>query len=190
MTRVTSPGIRFTAAEYEKMADAGVFGDRRVELINGRIYRMSPQRDPHMIAISKITELLLRVKLPSDSVFIQGTIRFDRFNVPDLDFMWFDVPLGTPEAQRPRPFLVIEVSHTTYKKDSGPKLRMYAQHGIRDYWIVNTRARRVEVNRDPENPSGVPADCRYDSVKHFTRGQSIALLQRPQVSLAVDDLLP
>ena len=60
MTRVTSPRIRFTAAEYEKMADAGVFGDRRVELINWRIYRIAPQRDPHMIAISKISRGSIR----------------------------------------------------------------------------------------------------------------------------------
>jgi Uma2 family endonuclease len=172
------------------MADAGVFGDRRVELINGRIYRMAPQRDPHMIAISKITGLLLRVKLPTDSVFIQGTLRLDQFNEPDPDFMWLDVPLGTPEAQRPLPIVVIEVSHTSYKKDSGAKLRMYAQHGIADYWIVNTRAGRVEVYRDPENPTGDPADCRYGSAQHLARGKQIAPLRRPHISLAVADLLP
>lgn len=190
MTRVTSPRIKFTASEYEKMARAGVFGHRRAELINGRIYRMAPQRDPHMIAVSKTTEALLRAKAPSDWIIIQGTLRLDRLNEPDPDFMWFDVPMGTPENQRPLPLLVIEISHTTYKKDSGVKLQMYAQHGIRDYWIVNTRADRVEVYRDPQNPTGDAAECRYDSVKHFTRGRSIALLRRPGVSLAVDDLLP
>ena len=190
MTRVTSSKIRFTAAEYEKMSDAGVFGDRLAELINGRIYRMPAQRDPHMVAVSKCSRLLHRLELPTDWLIIQGTLRLDEYNEPDPDFLWFDVPIGTPEAQRPAPMLVIEVSHTTYKKDSGVKLRMYAQHGVADYWIVNVRADRVEVYRDPQNPTGNPADCSYASVQHFTRGQSIALLRRPDVSLPVDELLP
>ena len=172
------------------MARAGVFGPQRVELVNGRIYRVAPQRDPHMVAVSKTTEALFRAKAASDWIIIQGTLRFDELNEPDPDFMWFAVPVGTPEHQRPLPLLVIEISHTTYRKDSGVKLRMYAQHGIEDYWIVNTRADRVEVYRDPQNPTGNPADCRYASVQHFTRGQRIALLKRPAVSLAVDDLLP
>jgi Uma2 family endonuclease len=190
MTRVTSPRIRFTSAEYEKMSEAGVFGDRRVELINGRIYRMAPQRDPHMIAVSKVSDVLLRVKLATDWVIIQGTLRLDQYNEPDPDFLWFDVPLGTPEAQRPLPILVIEVSHTSYKKDSGPKLRMYAEHGIADYWIVNTRGERVEVYREPQNPTGNPVDCRYARVQHLARGQTMSPLRRPQVSLKVNDLLP
>jgi Uma2 family endonuclease len=190
MTRVTSPRIKFTAREYEKMARAGVFGDRRAELINGRIYRMAPQRDPHMFAVSKTTEALLRARAATDWIIIQGTLRLDEMNEPDPDFMWFDVPMGTPEAQRPLPLLVIEISHTTYKKDSGVKLRMYAQHGVGDYWIVNTRAARIEVYRDPQNPTGDVADCRYASVQHYARGQRISLFQRPEISLAVDDLLP
>src|SRR5215217_2390280 len=98
--RVTSPRFRFTAREYEKMSDAGVFGDRRVELINGRIYRMAAQRDPHMIAITKTTEALVRVKSSSEWVIVQGTLRLDEFNEPDPDFLWVDAPIGTPEAQR------------------------------------------------------------------------------------------
>jgi Uma2 family endonuclease len=190
MSRVTLPTTRFTFPEFMRMVDADVFGTTRVELINGRIYRMAPQRDPHMIAISKITETLYRLKQSTDWVIVQGTLRLDAFSAPDPDFQWCDVPVGTPEHRRRLPILLIEVSDTSYRKDSGVKLRKYAEHGIKDYWIVNLVADRVEVYRDPENPTGKPADCRYGSVQHFGRGQSIVLLQRPTVSLAVGDLLP
>ena len=188
--RVTSPKYRFTAREYEKMADAGVFGDRRVELINGRIYRMASQRDPHMIAISKTIKALYRNATESEWVIVQGTLRLDEYNEPDPDFLWVDAPVGTPEAQRPLPMLVIEVSHSSVKKDSGVKLRMYAQFDIRDYWILNLRLDRVEVYRDPQNPTRNPDDCFYASVQHFTRGQTVSPLARPHVKLLVDDLLP
>jgi len=190
MSHVTLPTARFTFPEFMRMVDADVFGTTRVELINGRVYRMPAQRDPYMMAISKIAKLLQQVSLPTDWIIFQGTLRLDTFSAPDPDFQWLDVPIGTPSHRRRFPILLIEVSDRTYKKDSGVKLRKYAEHGIEDYWIINIPADRVEVYRDPQNPTGKPADCRYGSVERFARGQFISLLQRPQVALAVGDLLP
>jgi Uma2 family endonuclease len=190
MSRVTLPTTRFTVQEYFRMAEADVFGDARVELINGRIYRMAPQGSPHMVAISKAAEALFRVKSPTDWVIIQGTFRLDRFSAPDPDLLWLGVPKGTPEHEWPAPILLIEVSDRTYRKDSGIKLRKYAQWGVPDYWIFNLAAKRLEVCREPKNPTGRLADCHYASVKHFFPGESIIVLARPQVQLAVDDLLP
>src|SRR5437016_12051539 len=170
MLRVTSPTTRFTVAEYQKMADAGVFGDRRVELINGRIYRMAPQLSPHMASVSKALRAIFTVCPPHEWLIGQGTYRTDKYSAPEPDLLWLPCPIGTPEARWPSPVLLIEVSHTTYKRDSGVKLRKYAEHGIKDYWIVNIPADRVEVYRDPHNPTRKPADCRYDSVQHFERG--------------------
>jgi Uma2 family endonuclease len=41
--------------------------------------------------------------------------------------------------------LLIEVSDRTDPKDSGPKRRAYARHGIPAYWIVDVNRRVVEV---------------------------------------------
>jgi Uma2 family endonuclease len=143
-----------------------------------------------MVAISKATETLLHVKLPNDWVIIQGTFRLDRLSAPDPDLLWLPVPQATPEHEWPAPILLIEVSDRTYRKDSGIKLRKYAQSAIPDYWIFNLPAGRVEVYRQPKNPTGRLSDCRYASSKHFSRGERISVLARPQVELAVDDLLP
>ncbi len=172
------------------MAEADVFGDARVELINGRIYRMAPQNNPHMSAISRTARVLMGVTSSNDWVIIQGTLQLDPISAPDPDFLWLPVSPGTPVKQWPAPVLLIEVSHTTYKKDSGIKLRKYAQANIPDYWIFNLSADRIEVYRDPQNPTGRLADCRYATVEHFARGQSISPLRRPEVQLAVNDLLP
>jgi Uma2 family endonuclease len=190
MSRVTLPTTRFTVDEYFRMAEADVFGDARVELINGRIYRMAPQGNPHMVSISKAAEAVFRVKLPNDWLIIQGTFRLDRLSAPDPDLLWLPVPKGTPEHEWPAPVLLIEVSDRTYRKDSGIKLRKYAQWGVPEYWIFNLSAERIEAYREPQNPTGRLADCRYASVKHFFRGDRIPVLARPQVQLAVDDLLP
>ena len=190
MSRATLPTTRFTVDEVERLCAAAVFGDRRVELVNGRIYRMAPQRSPHMTAVSKTSEALLRLCPTDEWIVIQGTFRIDRFNAPDPDLMWLAVPKGSPEHLWPLPLVLIEISDTTYRHDSGVKLRKYAQAGIRDYWILNLKADRIEVYRDPHSPTGRRQDFGYASVSHFARGQSISLALRPQVSLAVSDLLP
>jgi len=192
--RPTSPDVLFTVEEFVRMVEADVFGTTRVELLNGRVHWMS-QNDPHLVAVSKGAEAIFRQKLPTDWLVIGGTLRLDRLGIdlrsaPDPDLMWFDSPLGTPIEVRRLPMLLIEISHTTYAYDVGEKLRKYAQAGIPDYWIEHLDADRVEVYRDPVNDTGQPDGWRYATVAHHGRGERVALLRRPEVSLAVDDLLP
>jgi Uma2 family endonuclease len=48
----------------------------------------------------------------------------------------------------------VEVSDTTYRKDSGIKLRRYAHVRVPHYWIVNLERRQVEVHREPQGRHG------------------------------------
>jgi Uma2 family endonuclease len=190
MGRVTLPTTRFTVDELFRLVEADALGTTRVELLNGRIHFAGPQSVAHMAAISKGSAAMLRVERPDDWSVVMGTLVLDRYNAPDPDLMLLPVSIGTPSDRWPRPVVVIEVADKTYRKDAGIKLRTYARHGIPDYWIENLREKRIEVYRDPRNPTGKPRDCHYASVQHFTRGQTIELLQRPGVTLAVDELLP
>lgn len=189
MNRVTLPHTRFTVDEFVRLVEADAFGTTRVELLNGRMYFMT-QGGPHMTAMSNATEAFNRVKKPTDWVIFQGTLRLDRYSAPDPDVLWLPVAKNTPPHLWPDPVLVVEVSDTTYRKDSGVKLRNYARHGVPEYWIENLRADRIEVYRQPQNPTGRLRDCHYASVQHFGRGQSIPVASRPGVTLDVDELLP
>jgi Uma2 family endonuclease len=187
----TSKRIRFTVQEYFRMSEAGVFDGKRVELIEGRIVRVHAQAHPHRWSLSRAMWAFRR-RFPSDRfwVVVQGTLPLGRFSAPDPDIHVFDVPEGTAEEQLPKPFVVVEISDTTYRKDSGPKLRQYASNGIRDYWIVNLKQRRIEVYRKPENRTGKRKDWRYAEVLHFRAGQKIKLLDYPKVSIAVNEIIP
>jgi Uma2 family endonuclease len=190
MSRVSLPTTRFTVDELFRLVEADVLGTTRVELLNGRIYRMAPQGGGHMAAVTRGAESLLRARKPNDWVIIQGTLILSRYFAPDPDLLWLPVPVGTPVHEWPDPILLIEVSDTSYRKDSGVKLRTYAFHGLPEYWIENLPADRIEVYRQPQNPTGRLRDCHYASVQHFGRGQSIPVTARAGVSLAVDELLP
>jgi Uma2 family endonuclease len=190
MSHVSLPTTRFTVDELVRLVEADALGASRVELINGRIYRTAPQGGRHMLAITRGAKTLLRVAGAGDWVVMQGTLVLNRYSAPDPDLLWLPVPEGTPPHLWPDPVLVIEVSETTYRKDSGVKLRTYAYHGLPEYWIENLRADRIEVYRGPQNPTGRLRDCHYASVEHFRRGQSLTVSARPSVTLTVDELLP
>jgi Uma2 family endonuclease len=184
--------VRWTTRKYFALAEAGILDGRRVELLNGEIIKVPAQADPHMLAASRASRLLQQV-FPAAThwVVIQGTLVLGKYDAPDPDFHVFDVPEGMPRAKRPPlPMLLIEVSDTTYRKDAGPKLRLYARSGVADYWIVNIPAKRVEVYRSPENPTEKKSGWRYAQSMSFTGGQRVALLARPDLSLPVESLLP
>ena len=40
--------MRWSLDDYHRAIDAGLFDDRRVELVDGEIYEMPPMREPHI----------------------------------------------------------------------------------------------------------------------------------------------
>jgi Uma2 family endonuclease len=192
MALLTSKKVRFNVDEYFRMSEAGVFDGRRVELLDGRILQMHAQSNPHMASVTKTMIALNRFFGDAKRYWlvVQGTYRIEPFDAPDPDFAIYDVPVGTPDDDLPRPSLVIEIAVTSYKRDSGIKLRRYAAAGVRDYWIVNVPQKRVEVYRDPENPTGRKRDWRYATPKYFGMNDEVPLLAYPQIQLSVRDMMP
>ena len=174
------------------MSDAGVFDDRRVELVDGRISADACPGNPHIACVSRSNTVCSR-HFSDDSKFwlaVQSTYLMERFDAPEPDVYILKCPVGTPERKQPKAFLVIEVLNKTYKRDSGIKLRRYAAAGIQDYWIVNIKEKRIEVYRKPENPTGKRRDWQYGSTEHFYAGEKIKLLAYPRIQFAVEDMLP
>ena len=122
----------------------------KTEMIDGRIYMMSPRpRVTHALACTNIVSefgLHLRGKkctafCDSVDVFLDEKNRF----VPDVmivcnpDIIKEDGIHGAPD-------LVVEVlSVTTAKNDKGRKKDIYAKAGVKEYWLVDTWNKSVEV---------------------------------------------
>jgi len=47
--------------------------------------------------------------------------------------------------------LLIEVSDSTVKYDRNVKVRIYAEAGVAEVWLVNLPRQILEVHREPEN---------------------------------------
>lgn len=147
----------FSVAEYHRMVDAGILTeDDRVELLEGVIALMSPQKDPHAHAIEVLTEALVLQVKGRYRVRPQLPLTIGDRSEPEPDLAV--VPLPEPGGlalNRRAALLVIEVAGESLRKDRLAKSRIYARAAIPEYWIVNLEERCVEVSRDPDTEAGV-----------------------------------
>ena len=169
------------------MAEAGLFDEVSVELLDGEIWKMPSQLTPHATAVRKTS---LRLRAAFGSSFLvepQFPITLNDGSEPEPDVV---VVPGVPDdyAERhPLPDeirLLVEVSDTTLRKDRLKKAIDYAKAGIADYWIVNLVNRQLEIYRDP-TPDGV-----YLSVQFLLPPKSISPLHAPTAQILAGDLLP
>ena len=79
----------------------------------------------------------------------------------------------------------MEVSDTSYAKDSIPYLREYAAAGVPQYWIVNIAEQMIEVYSDP-------ASTEFRLRRDFSMGQALPLVLDGQElgTILVQDLFP
>ena len=122
----------------------------KTELIDGKIYMMSPRpRITHALASGNIfREFSLNLRGKKCTAFCDGVDVFlddkNRF-VPDAmivcnpDIIKEDGIHGAPD-------LVVEVlSKTSAQRDKGRKREIYAKAGVKEYWIVDTWGKYIEV---------------------------------------------
>jgi Uma2 family endonuclease len=136
-------------AEYEQLAEGGAFDDEKVELLYGRILTISPQGDPHIWAIRRLTMILAPAVVGRADVAVRSTFLASDVSLPepDLAIVRSDVR-GRPS----RASLIIEVAVTSLAYDREVKARLYAETGIPEYWIIDCRHERAGVFREPQAP--------------------------------------
>jgi Uma2 family endonuclease len=166
--------------EYDKLVELGVFGEERIELINGWLVPMNPPKPPHADAVDELTEILVRALAGVARVRVQNPFAAGDISEPQPDVVV--VPRERYNVEHPASaHLVIEVAESSLKYDRGTKLRLYAEQNVPEYWIVDVVARRIEVYR--EQASG-----EFASKGVFERGEAIQLLRFPAVTVRVSDV--
>jgi Uma2 family endonuclease len=176
---------RFTLDDWHQMIEAGVLRkDQRLELLDGEIYEMAPIYPPHASVVDRLNRLL-NTRLGTRAIIrVQGPVPARPRSEPQPDVAVLRerddfYRKAHPEADHVH--LIIEVADTTLARDRA-KLRLYATAGMREVWIVDLNAERVEVYRDPR-------EGRYATVQVVARGEPLACLAFQDVPLAVDDIL-
>jgi len=167
--------------EYDQLIALGAFEDEKIELLDGELVAMSPIGTHHDSAVQQLNELLVLALHGRASVRCQSSFAASELSEPEPDFTV--VPRGTYLEDHPsQAHLIIEVAESSLAKDRGRKLRMYANCGVPEYWVVNLVERCIEVYREPDGAS-------YARMDRYEGGQSIQLLAFSDVSIAVSDVL-
>ena len=174
------------------MTRKGFFYRRRVELIEGRIFLMPPQYEPHVAGVTLAARAAERAFGPGYWARQQSPIRLGKRSKPEPDVA---VVLGSPtefiESGTPdNPLLIIEVSDTTLRYDRGRKAAMYAKFGVLDYWILNLVDRQLEVHRDPVPDPSHRFKFRYQSVTILSVDAFAAPLAASHAPIAIADMMP
>ena len=186
-TEVETVRRLFTRAEYHRMAEAGILGKRdRVELIRGEIVRMSPIGRRHVAFNDTLIALLMRRVDERAIVSVAGGVVLSDDTEPEPDIKILrrnrDVPYKEREVHADDLVCVIEVSDSSLSYDRRTKLRLYAEAGIPEYWIVDCEGEAVEVHRRPEG-SGY-----RDVTRVVGADATVSLEAFPDVTLRLADI--
>ena len=76
---------RLTVDEYDRLAEAGVLKDRRVELINGWLVKKMTTKPPHVVAVDATRESLARILPPGWWLREEKPVRIPEFDEPEPD---------------------------------------------------------------------------------------------------------
>ncbi len=181
----------FSTEAFYRMIELGVFPrESRVGLWDGRIYEKMAKTQAHAVAGINVTMTLMRAVPPGWCFSHENpvTVGPNKAPLPDVVVLR---GIGDDYLDR-RPVaadvgLVVELSLTSLKFDTGAKLAGYASAGVPAYWVVNLVDGVVHVYSDP-----IPAEGRFASSATVARGESFpfALGGVPVGPIAASDLLP
>jgi len=177
---------QFTRDDYYRMAEAGLFQDQHVELLDGEILTMSPKLTPHAFTVNQLMYMLIAALGSTAIVRVQDPVVLNNNSEPEPDIaVCFPVPDKYKSAHptADQVLLVIEVAESSLTHDRTRKARAYAAGGIPEYWIANLIDRQIEVLTDPD-----PSSLNYRQRRVAMLGEELTLPGGSIIS--VSDILP
>jgi Uma2 family endonuclease len=190
-TAMRAPLVKkWSAAEFHRLGDAGLFEGQNLILVDGVFLETPRPNPPHDMALI-LLDTVLRACFPTGHVFrTQMSLVLGHTTDPVPDYA---VVAGSARdfVQKPTTaVLVAEVADSSLVYDTTDKASLYSAAGIADYWVVDLVNRRLVVLRDPVADAAARHGSRYSTVNALVVGQSVAPLAAPAASVAVADVTP
>ena len=137
---------------------------------------------PHSLVVSNLVAWSFNC-VPQDVVIIRsenpvGIPELD--SAPQPDLVW--VRRRDYSKRHPRAgdvLLIVEVADSSYDYDTGEKAELYAECGIKDYWVVDLRNYTVEVFRKPRRGA-------YTERRTIDYESALSPLAFPKIELAIE----
>jgi Uma2 family endonuclease len=173
-----------TTDEYHHMIAAGILCDRKVELLRGEIIEMSPEGEPHAYCSDEAGEYLAKLLEERAKIRHAKPITLPNNSEPEPDLAIVQRLGREYREHHPYPeniFWLIEYGNSSLEKDLELKNKIYAEAGIREYWVVNLKKSHLVVFREP-------LDGDYATKFTLTTG-TIYPLAFPDISVSSEQII-
>jgi Uma2 family endonuclease len=142
---------KWSVSDYHRMIEAGILEDRRLELIDGEIWEMSPEGPLH--ASTNINAVkYLRVLLDGLAEVREAHPITLENSEPEPDIAIVHLPETAYLTRHPQPkdiYWLIEISDRTIAIDLGKKKKAYASAQIEEYWVIDLQTKKMRIFRSP-----------------------------------------
>jgi Uma2 family endonuclease len=155
---ITPQPHRFTLDDVERMQEIGLLDEGgKFELIEGEIIDMPSEGELHLELKERLNRYLVSALPRIYGVVPDGTLRLSDHNAPEPDFYVYSKPGKAFDQRGPDVLLVIEIAVSSLQDNLGRKARIYREHGVREYWVVDADSGETHIHRlDGEWPA-IPA---------------------------------
>lgn len=177
----------WTVDEYHRMIEQDILtSDDKVELLEGQIIHMSPQRPPHAATTQCAANYLTRLLVKQTYIRVQLPLTLPPNSEPEPDIAVVRIDAREYFDRHPAAddiFLLVEVAQTTLQSDRVNKARIYARANIPEYWVLDVEQRQLYVFRQPQ------ADV-YQQEIILNQDATISIVAFPDVNLSLSNLFP
>ncbi len=172
--------VKLRVEDYLALDDLGAFDAYgKTELIEGEVVYMNAQHRPHARVKSRLHVLIATALTDLGTgleALVEGSVAMPPHNVPEPDIAVTAEPEGKGLIPLSSLALVIEVADATVKNDLGRKQRIYARHGVPEYWVV-------DVNRGVIHQMWAAENEAYTERREVAFGLSIEAATLPGLSV-------
>lgn len=148
MTGVKATHPRVSFADLEQWPEDG----RRYELYDGEVYVVPSPLPVHQVVSARLYDVLSDYARAHGGIVLYAPldIVLTEYDVVQPDLLFFtrqrERLINLRKVTRHPPDLAIEIlSPSTASNDRGRKLKLLAQHGVQEYWLVDPDTIRIEV---------------------------------------------
>lgn len=156
----------WTVADVKRLVEHGFLDeDGSFELWEGELVPMQAKYNRHEIWHRAIYRLLARA-LP-DALAVSGdpSVFFAERTLLQPDVIVVRADILPEDIRGPDLLLVIEIASSSLRHDLSGKARLYAQFGVRHYWVLDAENRRAFVHKlRPDGTYGAPVEHGPDAV--------------------------
>jgi Uma2 family endonuclease len=174
---------KWSIEDYHQIIESGVLEGKSVELLEGEIITVSPEKPIHSSRIDTVADYLRDILHKKAKVREAHPITLDNSEPePDIAVVRFDDNNYSDRHPYPQDiYWLIEVSNRTLTKDLEEKAVIYALNGISEYWVIDLVNNKLWILTQPQANS-------YLNKQEITTG-NIRPLAFPQIDINVKKLL-